>query len=132
MLSVAIQQYLKANGLTPVNVYQFANYTGATEYVVRTESRTDAEFSDGAYNAALQIRTRAANAVAAEKAARTAMNLVLAADGQTLLFDDPTTPAQDRSYRLEAIAIVNRPTWYPTPEPGEETSANFSLLVTEV
>lgn len=132
MLAGAIQQYLKAQGLTPVSVPGFPDFTGATGYAVRAEPRTDAEFTGGAYFASVQIRTRAADIVRAEAAGRSALTLVLAADGLTLLWDDPVSPANDKSYRLEAISIVNRPTWYPTVEIGEETSTNCSMFVTEV
>lgn len=132
MLAGAVQQYLKAQGLTPVYVAAFGDYTATLAYAVRAESRTDVELNGGAYEAGLQLRTRAANIIAAENAGGIAMNHLLNADGQTLFWDDPTGPAGDKSYLLEAISIVNRPTWFPTTEPGEETSANFSLFVTEV
>lgn len=134
MLAGAIQQLLKANGMSPVYWPAFSDYsdTATPSWAVTTSSDGDAEFVGGAYFARVQIRTRAQNPIAAEKAGRQALAVVLAADGQTIAWDDPTTPAADRSYKLEAISIVNRPTWYPTPEGGEETSTNLSLLVTEV
>lgn len=132
MLAGAIQLRLKAGGLTPVNVAQFSDYTATTAWAVAAFPDRDAELSGGAYRARVQIRARAADIIAAENAGRAAMNILLAADGATLLWDDPKTPPTDRSYKVEAISIQNRPTWYPTPEAGEEVSANFSLLVTEV
>lgn len=132
MLAGAIQQYLKAQGLLKVNVAQFGDYAQDTAYAVAAFPDTDAELTGGAYNARVQLRVRAPNMIAAENAARIARTHILSADGDTLAWDDPTGPAGDRSYLLEAIQTRNRPTWYATPEAGEEVSANFSLLVTEV
>ena len=133
MLAGAIQQYLKAQGLAPVSVGGFGDYTqaAAPAYAVHAEPGADAELEGGSYEARLQLRTRAANAIAAEEAARDAFDLIRAADGQTLAWVDPVGDA-DRQYLVEAIAAIQRPTWYPTPEPGEETSSNFRLFVTEL
>src|SRR5688572_3944740 len=132
MLAGAIQQYLKANGLTPVNVSQFSDYSASAPAAVTVVafSDGDAELTGGAYGARVQLRARASNQIAAENKARQAMVLVLAADGLTLVWDDPVTPPTDRSYKLEAISIRNRPSWFPTAEAGEEVSCNLSLLVT--
>lgn len=132
MLAGAIQQWLKAQGMTRVLVGGFGDYseTGTPAVAVHAEPDANVEMDSGTYSARLQLRTRAANAIAAENLGRTALDHVLAADGEALAFTDPTGE-QDRTYRLEAIAIVNRPTWYPTPEPGEETSCNLRAMVTE-
>lgn len=130
MLAGAIQQYLKANGMALVYVSAFGDYTAATAVAVAATLGRDATLDDESYYARVQIRARAANAVAAENAARQALELLLAADGLTLEWDDPTNAA-DRSYLIEAISIVNRPTWYPTLEQGEECSCNVELFATE-
>lgn len=131
MLTGAIQQLLKANGLSPVYVEAFGNYNTDTSWAVHADPRNNASLDDGSYNAGIQLRTRAANVVAAEIAGRQALAIVLAADGTTITWTDPTAVA-NRQYKLEAISIVNRPTWFPTAEPGEETSCNVQLFVTEV
>ncbi len=132
MLAGAVQQYLLAQGMTPVSVDGFGDYTtvGAAAVSVHAESDADAELVGGSYNARVQLRGRASNAVAAENVARQALALLLSADGTVIGWDDPTGE-QDRTYLLEAIRVVNRPTWYPTPRVGEETSCNCRLMVTE-
>lgn len=134
MLAGAIQQYLKAQGMSPVTVGYLPDFTQAAlpAIAVVAFSDRDAELSDGAYSARVQLRSRAADAVAAENVAREALDTLLAADGLTLEWDDPTSPPTDRSYLVEAISIVNRPTWFPTSELGEETSCNVEMLITEV
>lgn len=134
MLADAIRQLLKANGLAPVYLTAFADYSAvaAPSWAVTATPDGNVEFTGGAYAARVQIRTRAADAIAAENAGRQASDILLAVDGQTIAWDDTSTPPHDRSYTLEAISIVNRPTWYPTPEAGEETSCNFEMFVTEV
>lgn len=131
MLAGALQQLLKANGLTPVFVAAFGDYRLDTSWAVRAEPRSEVSLDDGSYAAGVQLRSRAADIVAAENAGRTALAIVLAADGSTINWTDPTSVA-NRSFKLEAISIVNRPTWFPTIEPGEETSCNLQLVVTEV
>lgn len=133
MLAGAIQQYLRRAGLSPVYVGGFGDYTtaGAPAWNVSVESDDFAELDGATYNARLQIRSRAANIIAAENAGRTAFDAVRAMDGEDLPWDDPTG-GPDRTYRVEAIRVVNHPTWYATPEMGEETAANLRLFVTEL
>lgn len=132
MLAGAIQQYLKAQGLSPVYVAGFGDYTtvGVPAVAVHAEPGADAELDGGAYEARVQLRTRAANQPAAEEMGRSAFDRLMAADGRVLTWTSPVG-GPSRNYRLEAIRALQRPTWYPTPEPGEETSCNFRMLVTE-
>lgn len=135
MLDGAVQQYLKANGLVPVHVAGFGDYTtaGAPAYAVRVEAGADADH-DGdmpRYPVRLQLRTRAANMPDALKAAEAAFVLILALNGQTIDWVDPRDDAT-RSYEVSGVRAVQRPTWFPTPEPGEETSCNFVARVMEV
>lgn len=132
MLAGAVQQALKAAGLNPVSVGGFGDYTaGPPAWCVHVELGADATLEGDVYGARLQLRTRAANAIAAENAGRRAFDLVRALDGTELAWVDPTGEA-DRRYQVSAIVALQRPTWFPTPEPGEETSCNFQLLVREV
>jgi len=133
MLAIAIQQYLADAGVAWVGVDALGDFatTGPAKVSVHTESDANAELNTDTYGARVQLRSRAPNAVDAEKACRTALELLLAADGQTLQWEDPTGEPVSHAYTLEAISVVTRPTWYPTKEPGEETSCNVRLFVTE-
>jgi hypothetical protein len=135
MIAGAVQQYLKAQGLAPVSVGGFGDYSraGPAAWAVNAESGADATHQGDAdlYPVRLQIRTRAADVIRAENAGREAYALVLALNGQTITWTDPTAEAS-RTYQLSGIRAVQRPTWFATPEPGEETSCNFILSAREL
>lgn len=134
MLSGAVQQWLKAQGLSPVHVGGFGDYSraGAAAWAVTALPGADVAIGHpDPYDARLQLRTRAADMVSAEEAARTAMGMIRGMGGQTLLWTSPVD-ASTRSYRIQGVRVVQRPQWFPTQEAGEETSANFDLFVSEL
>lgn len=138
MIAGAVQQYLKAQGLAPVSVGGFGDYTaaGAPAWAVQAESGADSTHQGDTdlYPVRLQVRSRASHAIAAENAGRQAYPLVLALSDQTIAWDDPTdeSGASDRQYQVSGVRAVQRPTWFPTPQPGEETSCNFVMNVREI
>lgn len=135
MLAGAIQQRLKADGMSPVFVDGFGDYTraGAPAISVHVELGADATHDGDSevYPARLQLRTRAANAIDALKAAEQAYARILGLSGQTLTWTDPRD-ASTRQYQVTGVRAVQRPTWFATPQPGEETSCNFVLRAREV
>lgn len=135
MFAGAVQQYLEAQGLSPVHVGGFGDYTvtATPSYAVHAESaaRSAHDGDIETYPVRLQLRTRASNMIDAEKAGQTAYALIMGLAGQTILWTDPRD-SEERSYRIYMTRAVQRPTWYPTAEPGEEASCNFELSVREL
>lgn len=131
MLAGAIAQYLSANGVPRVMVDSLGDHTQAGEppVSVHTEADDFAVLEGGTYNARLQIRTRHARRIVAEQTGEMVSALVLAMEGRQIDFAPPAG-LEPRSYIIEGVRVTNLPTWYPTPEPGEETSSNYRLFVT--
>jgi hypothetical protein len=135
MLAGAFQQYLKAQGLSPVHVGGFGDYSAPSgpAWNVHAEAGADATHDGDTdlYPVRLQVRTRAANMIDAGTAGERAYARILAASGQTLTWTDERDQST-RRYEVRGVRAMQRPTWFATPEAGEETSCNFRLNVREL
>lgn len=137
MIAGAVAQMLVAGGLTAVSVGQFGSdyVRGDTaHYAVSDEGGGDhtvlgATGTNAWYDDRLQIRARADDAIAAVEALQTAFALVQAQRGQTLVWTNPGAGAATRNYQLIVVAPEQRPTWFPSPTPGEVATCNFRLRV---
>lgn len=134
MIAGAVAQMLVTGGLAGVSIGRFgADYVkgGAAQYAVSDEGGADATVlgtaSDPWYEARLQVRCRADDMIAAVEGLKTAFDLVRAAYGQTLVWTNPR--GGTRSYQLIVVKTEMRPTWFPSPTPGEVATCNFKLRV---
>jgi hypothetical protein len=136
VIAGAVRQWLMAGGLTPVHISAMPDYrVGAgVVFVVHDEpERDESSYSDAGrpwYLARVQIRCRADNHPAAWAGADAALKRLHAAVRQVLPWTPPPgVPA--RSYRIEHVETVTRPTYIPTPEPGYMATTNAYLHVRE-
>ena len=130
MLTTAIQQALKPL-LGRVYVIELPDYSAgsAPTHAVYVAPGGD----EILYDARVQIRTRAANVLAAEAAAMDAREAMLDLRYQTVEYDDPRDPpGVTQAYHFLYIDPIERPTYIPDPSPGYLFSANYRVFIREV
>jgi hypothetical protein len=126
MIALALQQLLKSAGLPWVGVGTLGDF--APGAAPRLSVYAAAGAGEGLYPVTVQVRARAADLVAAEGACAIAYDTILQARYTTLHWADG---ARSGAFDVRWIEARDRPTWYPTPDPGEEAAVNFTVYVRE-
>lgn len=134
MLAGAIAQKLEQLGLVPVFVGGFGDFKDVAMWAVHVEAEADATHQGDSelYPARVQVRAKAGNYIDVLKAAQQAYDAVLGLNRTQVTFTDPRPPNTQTTYEVRGIRAMQRPTWFATPEPGEEASVNFALYAREV
>lgn len=128
MIGFAFRDYLQQAGVVPARYGEFGDYVrGQASFLVYAST----DGGEGVYEAALMVKARAGDAVAAERECGRARDAVLAARYSTLRYTPPGAGQTQRVFHVQYIREDQRPTWFPTAEQGEQASSNFTVFVRE-
>ena len=126
MIGLAFQQLLKARGYT-VRYGGLGNYRNDLVFAV-----VDAPGGDeGLYPVSLQVLARAPDAVSAVEGLREVYEVMLGLRYSEVAYEDPLDASRNRTYHVRWIEALQRPTYVPSPTPGEEATVNFRVYVRE-
>lgn len=127
MLSLAVLQVLKAEGFQRLRVGGFIDYNNDVAFAINDFPGGD----EGLYGAGLQVRSRAPDAVSAVMELERVYDAIIDLRYTTIPYVDPLDTSRNRDYDIRWIEPIQRPTYIPTPTPGEEATVNFRLYVRE-
>lgn len=129
MLTIALQQALKPalGKVYVIELPDFVKGTGPVHAIFVSPGGDEVLFE-----ARVQIRTRGDDVLSAEQAAAAARDALLALRYVDVVFTDPRDATKTKTYDLQYIDPMQRPTYIPDPTPGYLFTANYRVFVKEV